>query len=244
MSQPPEPPEPHHGDWRPVVPASPVMSFPQPAPSCLPGPEPLRWRTRLIRSAAVVAGVLVLGGLLGVVWARLAPDVPVLVTEAGPIFGHPQPEQLVAAEGWFALLSLPVGVLAAVGAWLVRSLRGVTGLTAATLGAVGAGLLAWWVGRHLGLADYQQALADAAVGTELERPQDLRVAQLDWWPPRLLGLPLVPAFVCAITYTVLAVWSPDPSLRRRRSQTSDWLPHPGAESPAGVPPRSHDLDGP
>jgi hypothetical protein len=166
------------------------------------------------RGAAAVAAVLALSVPFGLGWSALAPDVPVWVVEGGVVYADSQPEQLMAADGWFLLLGLPVGLVAAVVMWLVaHPLRGVPGLVLLSLACIGTGLLAWWLGRQIGLADYQELLAAAEVGTQLSRPPDLRAVQLSGWPPRVTGVTLVPALTAAVTYTLLAAWSRFPQLR-------------------------------
>jgi hypothetical protein len=163
---------------------------------------------------AIVVAVTLLGVPFGLVWAAVAPDVPVIATDGGAVYGVPQPEQPVAADGWFAILALPVGVIAAFGVWLAaRRMRGARALVALIAGAIGTGLLGWWVGRQIGLADYRSTIAAAARGEHLDRPPDLEVVQLDWWPPQVLGVLLVPALGAAATYTLLAAWSRFPDLR-------------------------------
>jgi hypothetical protein len=170
-------------------------------------------RTALVM-LATAAAVAVLGVPFGLLWTAVAPDVPIIMTDGGPVYGVAQPEQLVAADGWFAILALPVGLLAAAGVWwLARPVRGLPGLVAVTVGAVGTGLVAWWVGRQVGLADYDSTLAAAQAGAELDQPPDLAVVEFDWWPPQVLGVLLVPALAAAATYTMLAAWSRFPSLR-------------------------------
>jgi hypothetical protein len=173
----------------------------------------------LVAMATVVA---VLGAPLGLAWAAFAPDVPVQVTEQGLMFAVPQPEQPAAADGWFTLLAVPFGALVAGGAWLVvpRS-RGPGAVTAVAAGATVAGLLAWWVGRQVGLAGYDAALVAAPDGTVLSRPADLRVATAGWWPPVAAGVPLLPGLFAAVTYTLLAAWSRLPSLLPEPSQPPD-----------------------
>src|SRR5690606_7522958 len=123
--------------------------------------------------AALAVAVAVLGVPLGLLWAALAPDVPVQVTDQGLFYADPQPEQPVAGDGWFVLLSVPFGALVAIGAWAVAPRRrGPYALAAVTVGAVAAGLVAWWWGRHVGLSGYEAALADAPAGTVLSRPPD------------------------------------------------------------------------
>ena len=178
-----------------------------------PGLEPARpGRAAAVAVGAAVA-VAALGLPLGLLWSALAPDVPVLVTDGGLVFAEAQPEQPVAGDGWFVLLAVPFGALVAVVGWRLRSVRGTAGLLALTVGALAAGPLAWWLGRRVGLADFEAAASAAPSGSVLGHPADLRVLEADWWPPTLSGVPVVPALAVAVTYTVLAAWSRYPSLR-------------------------------
>ncbi|MDO3704659.1 DUF2567 domain-containing protein [Micromonospora sp. C28SCA-DRY-2] len=175
-------------------------------------------RRRALRLGALAAGALALLGVpLGLLWAALAPDTPVVKAPDGAVYAQPQPEQPIAADGWFSLLGLGFGVLAAIALWvLLRRLRGPVGLFAATLGAFGAALVAWQVGRRIGLATFQRLLETAPDGRAFTKPADLRAGGVDL----VLGvLPvphgnlLLPAFGAAVTYTLLAGWSRWPSLR-------------------------------
>ena len=187
---------------------------PAPPPEPTGPPVPARAPSTAVAQVATAAAVAAIGLPLGLLWAVLAPDVPVRVTEAGLAFAESQPEQVAAADAWFATLAVPFGVLAAGGAWLLaRSARGVGGLVAVTLGAVGAGVLAWWLGRQVGLAAFESALESAPAGQVLQRPADLRVVNTGWWPPMVAGVPLVPALAAAVSYTLFAAWSRFPGLR-------------------------------
>ncbi|MCM0676631.1 DUF2567 domain-containing protein, partial [Micromonospora phytophila] len=150
-------------------------------------------------------------------WAALAPDTPVLKTPDGAIYAQPQPEQPIAADGWFSLLGLGFGVLAAVALWfLLRRIRGPVGLLAAVLGAFGAALVAWQVGRRIGLAGYERLLETAPDGRAFGKPADLRAGGIEWVfgvLPVPHGNLLLPAFGAAVAYTLLAGWSRWPSLR-------------------------------
>jgi hypothetical protein len=167
---------------------------------------------------AVAAGVAALGVPLGWLWAVLAPNVPVQVVDGGVVPTEAEPEEFFAADGWFVLLGVAFGLLAAAAVWfLLRRYRGPVVLAALAVGAVGAGLLAWWVGRQIGLSGYREQVFQAAVGTDLGRPPDLRAKELGWWfgfIPRVQGDLLVPAVAAAVGYTMSAAWSRDPSLRR------------------------------
>lgn len=176
--------------------------------------RPLRAVATVLGSALALA---VLGVPLGLLWAALAPDTPVLKTAEGAIYADPQPEQPIAADGWFSLLGLAFGLLVALALWLVlRRRRGPVGLVAAVLGALAAAPVAWQVGRRIGLATFDRLLADAPAGQAFTKPADLRAGGVDW----LLGvLPvphgnlLLPAFGAAVMYTLLAGWSRWPGLR-------------------------------
>lgn len=177
-------------------------------------PAPVRPGRVAGLGVAAVFAVAGLGVPLGLLWSVLAPDVPVRVTADGLMFAQAQPEQPVAADVWFVLLSAPFGVLVALAGWAaLRRLRGPVGLLSLTVGALVAGPVAWALGRRMGLADFHAAAAQAPPGTVLGQPADLRVLEADWWPPMLSGVPVVPALAVAAAYTMLAAWSRHPDLR-------------------------------
>lgn len=174
--------------------------------------EPVR--PVIISAVVIVAAVTALGVPYGLFWSLLAPGVPVRVVEGGAVYGEPQPEQPLAADGWFTLLGVGFGVLVALGVWFAgRQVRGLPALAALTAGTVGAALVAWWLGRQVGLGGFESALAAAGPGTPLERPPDLSVVDAGWWPPRVFGVLLVPALAAVATYTLAAAWSRFPTLR-------------------------------
>jgi hypothetical protein len=198
--------------------------------------------------AAVGVAVAVLGAPLGWLWSALAPEVPVQVVPGGVVPTEEQPEEFFAADGWFVLLGVAFGVLAAVAVWfLLRRYRGPVALVAVTVGAVGAGLFAWWVGHKIGLSGYRRHVREAATGAHLDRPPELRAKELGWWfgfIPRVQGDLLMPAIAAAVAYTMLAAWSRSPSLGRggpvesppdgRTGPDQGW-PAQGSPEPAGPP---------
>ncbi|MFC8620387.1 DUF2567 domain-containing protein [Micromonospora purpureochromogenes] len=211
-----EPATPGGGPWPYPGGPGPAASWP-PAYAGVAEQPADRPRRPVAATLATVLGLTVLGVPLGLLWAAVAPDTPVLKTAEGAIYAQPQPEQPIAADGWFSLLGLGFGLLAAVGLWVVlRRRRGPAVLVGAAFGALGAALVAWQVGRRVGLSGYQRLLENAPDGTAFTKPADLRAGGIEWlfgFLPVPFGDLLLPAFAAAVTYTLLAGWSRWPSLR-------------------------------
>ncbi|SBT48164.1 DUF2567 domain-containing protein [Micromonospora narathiwatensis] len=169
-----------------------------------------------------------LGAPLGLLWAAVAPGTPVRKTAEGAIYATSQPEQPIAADGWFSLLGLGFGVLAAIALWfLLRRRRGPVGLLAGALGGLGAALVAWQLGRRVGLGTYHRLLETAPDGAAFTKPADLRAGGVDWYLhvlPVPYGNLLLPAFGVAVAYTLLAGWSRWPSLRPEPDDDGGWPP--------------------
>ncbi|WP_165449572.1 hypothetical protein [Krasilnikovia cinnamomea] len=184
-------------------PAGPVGGWETPQP---PPPAPRPWR-RTVSVGALTALVVALAGVpLGLIWTWLAPSVPVLNAGApGIVVNDPSPEEYIAADGWFAILGCAFGLVVAITAWLVlRRYRGPVLLLGVTVGALGAAVTAWAVGREVGLHAYQQWRESSAPGATYAAPPDLHA----------FGTLLVPAFVAVIVLTLMAGWASDPDLQR------------------------------
>jgi hypothetical protein len=169
-----------------------------------------------VSTGVVVAGV---GPLVGWLWAELSPRVPIIKVEEGFVYAVAEPEQAVAADGWFAILGSAAGVIFAVLAWVVlRRYRGVMVLAALAVGSLVAAALALWMGHKIGAADFAAIRDAAAVGDRLEAPLSLRVTNMDadrWWLPKPTGVAAVQALVAVFTYTCLAGFSSHADLRGR-----------------------------
>ena len=151
--------------------------------------------------------VFVLGGPFGLLWAWLAPSVPVIdVGQSGIVVNDPSPEEYIAADGWYTLLGLGFGLLVAIVAWLVlRRDRGPFLLLGVVLGTLGAGYLVGpWVGELIGKGAYQHWRETATQGATYLAPPEVHS----------VGPMLVPAFAAAIVLTLLAGWSNDPDLEQ------------------------------
>ncbi len=213
----------------PPVPASPTV----PQAPLDPARRPAR--TVVVVGALTVLVLGLLGAPLGWLWAAVAPATPVVKTANGAVYGQAQPEQPIAADGWFSLLGLGFGVLAALTVWFVlRRRRGPVGLVLVVVGALAAAIAAWQVGRRIGLGTYQRLLETAPEGTAFTKPPDLRAGGIDLFLgllPVPYGNLLLPSFGAAVAYTLLAGWSRWPSLRPEPEPDLTWL-----GPPMGYPP--------
>ncbi|EEP70871.1 hypothetical protein MCAG_01198 [Micromonospora sp. ATCC 39149] len=231
---------------RPDPPADPSADLPAgPVASGVAQPERRPGRAAGVALGAVVA-LTALGVPLGLLWAAVAPDTQVVKTAEGAVYAQPQPEQPIAADGWFSLLGLGFGVLAALALWvLLRRRRGPIGLLAGTVGGLGAALVAWQVGRRVGLSTYERLLAGAPDGQAFTKPADLRAGGLHRFLdvlPLPYGNLLLPAFGVAVTYTLLAGWSRWPSLRPEPEPDLSWVLNapPAAGPPTAAAPTGPD----
>ncbi|MCA2212372.1 hypothetical protein [Jidongwangia harbinensis] len=171
-----------------------------------PPPQPPRrpWSRTLAVAGLTAVALAVAGGPFGLLWHAVAPTVPVLNAGEGRIvIQSAAPEQYVAADGWFALLGFPFGVLAAIAAWMVlRRHRGPFLVLGVTVGLLAAALAAWQAGRLIGRGAWQSWQESSAAGATYQAPADLHA----------YGTLLVPAFAAVIVLTLLAGWSNDPNL--------------------------------
>jgi hypothetical protein len=200
-----------------------TYSAPWPDPQSGPADSstaPARTGGRIGTIVAAVAGGAVVaasGLLLGWLWAEVAPRIPVTRVENGFVYADAEPEQAIAADGWFAILGTLAGVAFAVLAWLLlRRYRGVAMLVGLALGSLVAASLALWLGHKIGFDQFTAARAHAAIGDRVNAPLDLRVTSLDadrWWIPKLTGVAAVQALVATFVYTCLAGFSSYSTLR-------------------------------
>ncbi len=169
--------------------------------------------------AAILVAVIIAatGVFVGWIWAAVAPRVAVIRTDSGFIYADPEPEQAIAADGWFAIIGLVVGVVFAILAWvLLRRHRGVAVLIGLAIGSLVGASLASWVGYRIGFSQFQAVRDSVPVGTRVDGPLGLRMTHLDrnaWWPARATGVAAVQALAAAFVYTTLAGFSSYASLR-------------------------------
>ncbi|MFI5933432.1 hypothetical protein [Actinoplanes sp. NPDC051494] len=162
------------------------------------------WRRTLLVAVVIIVVMAVAGAALGLLWAWLAPTVPVVNAGGnGIVVNDPSPEEYIAADGWFTLIGFGFGLVAAIVAWLVlRRDRGPAILIGVTLGGLLSALTMWAVGRLVGLSAWNDWQQSSAAGDSYDRPPDLHAH----------GALLVTAFAAVIVTTLLAGWSNDPDL--------------------------------
>jgi Protein of unknown function (DUF2567) len=114
-----------------------------------PPREPLTSRGEVLLAVITVVGLVILGVLLGLLWAKISPDRPRgLVIDAGII--PDETESFVASDGRFAIITGLVGVVSALALWLYPGWRGPTALAGLAVGSALGALATDGVGRLVG----------------------------------------------------------------------------------------------
>ncbi|HEY6744935.1 MAG TPA: hypothetical protein VI357_04370 [Mycobacteriales bacterium] len=132
-------------------------------------PSRPEWTTALGAVVALVAA----GAAIAPLWVHLAPRLAFRVDQPGralPVV--PEAEEYVGADGRFVFLTLALGVLAALGCWLVRRSRGPLVMVALAAGGLLGAVVTWRLGLRLGTG-YQPADLQV-VGKVLYQPLTLR----------------------------------------------------------------------
>ncbi|WP_210576105.1 AAA family ATPase [Streptomyces sp. GESEQ-4] len=184
---PPPPPheQPSHGGWPPSpagqaygAPASHDVGYGQDGPGM---------KTEVREAAVIAVAVALCGLLLGVVWAWLAPRVPLVgdvVDKNWVVYlKDTEGEQAVGVDGTFTLLAVAFGVVSAFVVFLVRRRGGVPLVVGLAVGGLLGALLAWRVGIWLGPAEDVVAHAkDVGKGVAFSAPLELgaKGALLAW----------------------------------------------------------------
>ncbi|MFJ2029389.1 hypothetical protein [Streptosporangium sp. NPDC087985] len=114
-----------------------------------------------------VVTVLVLGLLgmgAGVLWSVLAPRPPYVMTGQGPLLADPSTQALIAADGWFAVVTGALGLACgALGYSLSRRGRPVAVVLGLAVGGLLGGLLTLAVGQAVNLGAESVTAAGTAV---------------------------------------------------------------------------------
>lgn len=179
-------------------------------PGELPGqvdvmpPSRSNWAAEV--GVAAITGVVlaILGAGVGAFWAAVGPHVAVVITADGPNWKPDGGDEFFAGEGAFALIAIAVGLLSGIAGWaLGRRWRGPILLAGLAVGGFAGALVAWQVGKHVGLSAYQDLLKSTDVGREFNRPVEVRSK----------GMLLLQPLAAVVVYVWLACWKVQPDLR-------------------------------
>ncbi|MFF4772370.1 hypothetical protein ACFY05_05870 [Microtetraspora fusca] len=104
-------------------------------------------REELTTFAVTLLALTALGVAAGFAWSAIAPTSTFVLTESGPFLADAESQTLIAADGWFAIVTGALGLASgAVGYFLARG-RAPVG---AVLGLAGGGLLGAYVASQVG----------------------------------------------------------------------------------------------
>jgi hypothetical protein len=121
--------------------------------------------------------IAVLGVPAGLLWTTVAPRTTYVIAGGKALIGDPESQTLIAADGWFAVLTASAGVLCGVLAYVLAGRLREMGLLAALgVGGAAAGLIAWWVGSLVGRSSFQHEVRTAHDGSTARGALDLHAA--------------------------------------------------------------------
>jgi hypothetical protein len=127
--------------------------------------------------AAATLVIAVLGVPAGLLWTTVAPRTTYVIAGGKAILGDPESQTLIAADGWFAVLTAAGGLLCAVVAYVLAGRFREMGLLAALgVGGTAAGLIAWWVGSLVGRSSFHHEVRTARDGATAKGALDLHAA--------------------------------------------------------------------
>jgi hypothetical protein len=118
--------------------------------------------------------ITVLGVPVGLLWAAVAPRTAYQVAGGRTLLADPETQTLIAADGWFAVLTAAAGLLCGLAAYVLAGRVGELGpLAGIAVGGAAAAVVAWWLGHVSGLGAYHHALRASADGTLVRAPLTL-----------------------------------------------------------------------
>ncbi|WP_407564334.1 hypothetical protein [Streptomyces sp. 184] len=141
----------------------------------------------------LLVGVAALGLLLGFLWERLAPRVPLVVRGGEAWLKESESEDAISIDGTFALLGLAFGAVTALAVFLWRRRGGWPLVLGLALGALLGAVLAWQFGIWLGPPEnVSQRAREIGDGGGLDAPLELKAkGALLAWPGAAMAVHLV-----------------------------------------------------
>ncbi|MEV5711093.1 hypothetical protein [Actinoallomurus sp. NPDC052274] len=118
--------------------------------------------------------ITVLGVPVGLLWVAIAPRTVYQVSGGKGLLADPETQTLIAADGWFAVLTAAAGLLCGLAAYVLAGRVGDLGpLAGIAAGGVAAAVVAWRLGHLIGESAYQHALRTAGDGALARAPLGL-----------------------------------------------------------------------
>lgn len=141
----------------------------------------------------LMIGVAALGLLLGFLWERLAPRVPLVVRGGEAWLRQSESEDAISIDGTFALLGLAFGAVTALGVFLWRRRGGLPLVLGLALGSLIGSVVAWRFGIVLGPPqNVEQRATEIADGGGFDAPLELKAkGALLAWPGAAMAVHLV-----------------------------------------------------
>ncbi|GGZ92996.1 hypothetical protein GCM10010329_12320 [Streptomyces spiroverticillatus] len=176
---PPHQPSPHD-PWQTPEGATDAMAYPPAENACDRNAE---LATDIRKALVVLVVTAVLGLVLGALWAWLAPKVPLISTDKAVFLKDTEGEEAAGADGVFVLLSLGMGLLTGIGAFLFHRRGGIPMVVGIALGALMGAWLGWMAGGWFGpTADVVAHAKAVGAGVVFDAPLKLgaKGALLAW----------------------------------------------------------------
>ncbi|WP_157530111.1 hypothetical protein [Microtetraspora niveoalba] len=118
-------------------------------------------RVELTTFAVTVLALAALGVAAGFAWSALAPVSRFVLTDSGPHLADAESQTLIAADGWFAVVTGVLGLVSGAVAYFLTRGRAPVG---AVLGLAGGGLLGAYVAYQVGSTAAGTAIQAAPPG--------------------------------------------------------------------------------
>ncbi len=155
-----------------------------------------RWQRDLRTSGALVAGCVLLGAPIGLLWSLVAPRLSVQLGPDGPAAQGLEGKAFIGADGTFLVVVVVAGLVTGVLAWLLARRGGPWTVLGLLVGGLLAAKVASVVGVRPGKAHVQALLHDPTAHGSVPLFLKLRAPWvLVGWPVGALAAFLVPALV-------------------------------------------------
>lgn len=139
-------------------------------------------RSDLLTGLFAAAVVILLGAPVGLLWSAVAPHSHAVVEAGGAYLADAQTEVFIAGDGWFLGLTILVGVVCGVLAWLAGRTSGPVVVVALAVGGLAAAYVASRVGVRIGQDALRAAVRSGQPGTYTSNVALQTKAALVGWP--------------------------------------------------------------